>query len=94
MIADLFIWLLGTVVQLVAWLIDLIPLPDPDPILSGISGGIGSVFAAAGALSFWVPFGAAGAAVLLVAAVAGVSFGVKVVRIVASFLTLGGGSAA
>lgn len=94
MIIDFFIWLLGTVVQLVAWLIDLIPLPDPDPILSGVSGGIGSVFAAAGALSYWVPFGQAGMAVLVVAAVAAAAFGIKVVRIIASFLTLGGGSAA
>lgn len=94
MITDFFIWLLSSVVELVASLIDLIPVPNPDSVQNGVSSGVGVVFDAAGSLSFWVPFGATGAALLVVAGVAGAAFGIKVVRIIASFLTLGGGSAA
>jgi hypothetical protein len=93
-IVDFLIWMMSTVVELVAALIGLIPVPDPAPVISAVNGSVGVVFDAAGALAFWVPFGATGAALLVVAGCAGVAFGIKVVRIVASFLTLGGGSAA
>lgn len=92
MITAAIMWLLGGFVTLVFSLFP--PLPDPGPILANVQGGIGSVFSSAASLSFWVPFGATGAALALVAAVAVVAFGIKLVRIVASFLTLGGGSAA
>jgi anti-sigma-K factor RskA len=59
-----------------------------------VNGSVGQVFAAVGSLAFWVPFGAAAAAVAVVALVAAVTFGINLARIVLSFLTLGGGSAA
>ena len=92
MITAFFIWLLGTVVVLVFGLFP--DLPSPEPLLGGTESGIGYVVSSAGALSFWVPFGAAGSALVVVAGVAVIAFGIKLARIVASFLTLGGGSAA
>lgn len=92
MITAALMWLLGGFVTVVFSLFP--PLPDPAPILGNVTSGIGQVFASAASLAFWVPFGATGAAIALVAAVAAVAFGIKLVRIVASFLTLGGGSAA
>lgn len=94
MIVEFFIWLLGSVVHLVADLIGLIPVPDPDPILDGINDSVATVFTSAGELAFWVPFSATGSALMVVAAVAAAAGAIKLIRIVASFLTLGGGSAA
>ena len=92
MITEFLIWVLGQFVYMVFWLLP--DLPSPAPLLGGVGSGVGQVFAAVGSLAFWVPFPAAGAALLVVATVAGVVFGIKLVRIVASFLTGGGGSAA
>ena len=92
MITEVFIWVLGGAVLLMAFLMP--SLPSPDVVLDGVGDGISSVFAAAGALSFWVPFSAAGAALALVALVAVAACVIKLVPIVLSFLTLRGGSAA
>lgn len=92
MITEFLIWVVSEFVRLIFWLLP--DLPEPAPLLGGVQSGIGQVVAAAGALSFWVPFGATAAALGVVAVVAGVVFGIKLVRIVASFLTGGGGSAA
>lgn len=91
MITTLLIMLVSGFVSVVFGLFP--ELPDPDAILDGTSG-IGSVFSSVGSLAFWVPFPAAAAALAVVAAVAVAAFGIKLVRIVASFLTAGGGSAA
>lgn len=92
MITEAMLVLLGLFVRTVFGLFP--PLPDPAPILGNVTGGVGQVFAQAAALAYWVPFPATGAALAVVAAVAAVAFAIKLVRIVASFLTLGGGSAA
>lgn len=92
MITEFLIWVVGAFVELVFWALP--DLPDPAPLLGGVNSGIGQVIGAAGALSFWVPFSATAGALALVAVVAAVVFGIKLVRIVASFLTGGGGSAA
>lgn len=94
MITAFFIWLLGSVVKLVASLVALVPVPDPQPVVNSVGSGVASVFASAGALAYWVPFASAGAATLVVGAMALAAGSIKLVRIVASFLTLGGGSAA
>lgn len=92
MITEFFLWLLGSIAKLV---LTLFPAgPDPAPALGGATSGIGQIFGWAAGLGNWVPWSAIGPAlgvVVLVLAAAGV---VKLVRIVASFLTLGGGSAA
>jgi hypothetical protein len=91
-ITEFLIWVLAEFVRLV---FSVLPsLPSPAPLLGGVNSGIGQVVSAAGALSFWVPFGQVSAAVAVVLAVVLVVFGIKLVRIVASFLTGGGGSAA
>ena len=94
MITEFFIWVLGGVVRLVASLVGLVPLPNAAAVLQPVQANVASVFSSVGALAFWVPFSATGAALLVVAAVAAAAGAIKVVRIVASFLTLGGGSAA
>lgn len=70
------------------------PLPDPGPILGGVNGAVGTVFSYAAGFGAWVPWGAVAAALGVVVAMLAASAVIKLVRIVASFLTLGGGSAA
>lgn len=69
-------------------------LPDPPAWLTQGTGFIQTVVSYAGLFDSWVPMSIAGPVVIFVplALVAGLV--IKVARIVASFLTLGGGSAA
>jgi hypothetical protein len=75
-------------------LLGVLPVIAVPSWLSSSSGAVSQVFAAAGSMSVWFP------AALVMTILAGVSalwlaaFGVKAARIVASFLTGGGGSAA
>lgn len=92
MIAEFFIWVLAGVVKLVLW---LFPTgPDPAPVLGGVNSAIGRVYAGAAGLGAWIPWSSVAAALAVVSAVLLTAGAVKLVRIVASYLTLGGGSAA
>lgn len=58
------------------------------------SGPIGTVFTYAGLMGAWFPTSLATTVLLALLGAWGVGFGVKTVRILASFFTAGGGSAA
>lgn len=92
MITKFFIWLMGQTAQLV---LSLFPTgPDPSSSISSATSGIGQVFSWAAALGNWVPWSAVGPALVVVGGALVTAGVIKLVRIVASFLTLGGGSAA
>ncbi len=93
MITEFFLWLMASVWHLVTSL-----FPDPDPATStvadGVQQGIGTVLAYAGAFGHWIPWWVVVPVLALVMGALIAGGGIKLVRIVASFLTLGGGSAA
>lgn len=92
MIAQFWLWLLSTIAQAV---LDLFPEgPEPAPVLGGVSSAWGTVVSSAASMGAWIPWSVVGAALAVVAAVLVTAGVIKLVRIVASFVTLGGGSAA
>jgi hypothetical protein len=91
-IADFFITTMGYLASLVLSL-----FPDstgPGEAQGAIATGLGTVFGYAAGFGAWVPWSAIGPAVLVVTAVFLVAGVIRLVRIVASFLSFGGGSAA
>jgi hypothetical protein len=66
----------------------------PVPSWMTTSGPIGTVFADAGSMGAWFPLPLVITVALAISGTWAVSFGIKAFRIVLSFLTLGGGSAA
>lgn len=82
-LADFFVWVVQHMPQ--------IPFPTWLDTLAGFVTQSVSTFVQMGT---WLPVGQIATAVGLVLASIGVSLGVKVARIVLSFLTAGGGSAA
>jgi hypothetical protein len=68
--------------------------PGPAAVFGPITDGLSTVAGYVGSLSFWLPFGALGTGLVVLAGLGAVALTIKLVRIVASFLTLGGGSAA
>jgi hypothetical protein len=80
---------------LVGWIVGLFPSGASAAWLSNsVAGAVGTVSDAMAGFGAWVPFGAAGNALQFIVVCLGISFAIKLVRIVASFLTAGGGSAA
>lgn len=86
--------LLGVLFLFLRGVIALFPDGDPPAWVDDGAGMLGQLVGYASGLGAWIPFQLAGTvlAAVLVCMVAG--FGIKLVRIVASFLTAGGGSAA
>jgi hypothetical protein len=79
---------------LVGFATGLLPTVAPPAWIADGSGYLRTIFEAGHGLGAWVPWSVVTAVVAVVLACLAVSFGIKVVRIVASFLTAGGGSAA
>ena len=72
----------------------LAPLPTITlPSWLGDTGPIATVFGYAGSLGSWIPLGLTVTVLGVLLSVWAVSFVVKIIRIVASFATVGGGSA-
>jgi hypothetical protein len=86
-------WFLGLLVSLLESLLAAIPTFDPPSWFTSSTSGFASVFAVSQSMGVWLPvnLGFTVAVALLTCIVIG--FGIKLVRIVASFLTAGGGSA-
>ena len=91
MITELF---LSAIFAAVEFMGGLLPSIETPTWIADISDGVATVTGAMAPLGVWLPFGAAGNALVLVIAAVVVAVVVKLVRIVASFLTAGGGSAA
>lgn len=87
-------WVLGVGGWLLHALLSALPTVTVPSWLSGSDSAFASVFQAAGSMGVWFP------STLVIAVLGGVlalwvvGFGIKIVRIVASFFTAGGGSAA
>lgn len=91
--------LIDFVTTFVSWLLDTLPTVDLPGILTGtgpgtVGGFLASLGPTASSFSVWLPLPALIGALALVLTAVGVSVAIKVTRIVASFLTAGGGSAA
>lgn len=91
MITDALIQLLGTVVH---GLLSVLPHVSAPGWLSASDGAVSTVFQYADSMGVWFPTGLAVTVLGALLATWGVGFAIKGVRIVLSFLTLGGGSAA
>jgi hypothetical protein len=68
-------------------------LPGPPDWLTSHTGAIAHVFGSAQHLGAWFPVGIVTTIVLFLAVIWATAFGIKVVRMCASFFTGGGGSA-
>lgn len=79
---------------LVRTVMQLLPSFNPPEAFTNANGWIADIWAAGAGLGAWIPWSVVGIATGMVIAAIGIGFAIKLVRIVASFLTAGGGSAA
>jgi hypothetical protein len=89
-ITDLIFAFFADVVGIV---LGLLPVISP-PSWLGADGAIATVLTYAGSMGAWFPAALTLSVISGVFVLWGIGFTIKVVRIVASFLTMGGGSAA
>lgn len=87
-------WILGVLVGFWEWLIGNIPWPEPPEWFGTLSSGVDALNSHITGLGAWLPFPILRTVLGAILALLLVSLGLKVVRIVASFFTAGGGSAA
>jgi hypothetical protein len=85
---------LGWVASFVGWIGGLIQLPDPPNWIAGAPAAASAVAGYVADTGSWIPWTLMQAVILTWVTVLAAGLAIKVVRIVASFLTLGGGSAA
>jgi hypothetical protein len=91
-ISEFFIWVMASTARLVLGLFPVGPSADQAP--DAMASGLGTVLGYAGGFGNWIPWTQVGPALLVVLGLLLAAGGVKLVRIAASFLTFGGGSAA
>lgn len=87
-------WILEWIVERLeafgSWLASVVP---PVPAWVGdITAGLSEIAQTAALFGAWVPWGLVVIVLGLVVVVIGIAFAIRIARIVASFLTLGGGS--
>jgi len=87
-------WFLELIVGILNFFLGLIPKFTLPSWMGDVAGFVGTVFAFAGSMGAWFPGALVLTVLSAVLSVWAVSFGIKVARIVASFFTAGGGSAA
>lgn len=90
------IWepLLALAFAILRGIVGLLPTDDPPEWLDDGAGYVSTVLAKGAGLGAWIPFQLAGTVLAAVLACVAIGFTIKLVRIVASFFTAGGGSAA
>ncbi len=91
MITALLIWLVGTIVILVG---TMFPESEPGAVADQAADGVGYVMGLASGFGVWLPFGTVATCAAALLGVYLVGFGIRLIRVVASFVTGGGGSAA
>lgn len=92
MIAETFINVLAGVAS---FILDLFPdAPDGEQAVGAFSSGIATIFGFAFGFGHWIPWSMVAPVLLLLTGALVAAAGIKAVRIIASFVTLGGGSAA
>jgi len=77
----------------VNFFIDLLPTTDAPSWLTSASSYLTVVWSYGAGLGAWIPWPIVGTVVASVLVCVGIGFAIKVARIVASFMTLGGGGA-
>ena len=87
-------WFLELIVGLINWLLSLLPVFTVPPWMGDVAGVVGTVFGFADSMSAWFPAALVFTVAGTVLTVWAVSLAIKIARIVASFFTAGGGSAA
>jgi hypothetical protein len=90
-ITAFFFWLLGGLFIAVGM---AFPHSDPSSTVDAATSGVGTVMGFASGFGIWLPFGAMGACAAVLVGVMLVGFAIRLIRIIASFLSGGGGSAA
>lgn len=78
----------------IGWLGSLLSLPTPPAFLGDLAGYVATAAGYVASTSVWMPWSVMVAVLAAWAVCLAAGFAVKLVRIVASFLTAGGGSAA
>lgn len=87
-------WILDVVTDFIAWVLGLFPSVDvPVWMTTTVPDALATLNGYLVAIDAWLPFAHAATALLLVLAALTAAVALKGVRIVASFLTAGGGSA-
>lgn len=81
-------------VGFINFFLGLLPTADPPSFVLGMTGWLDTVWDYASGLGAWIPYTVLGDVVVAVLASVGIGFAIKIARIVASFFTAGGGSAA
>lgn len=87
------VWLLTAISTVGQGVINALPSLDPPAWLTDVSGPLQGILDAASGMGVWVPMQLAITVAGAVLACLVVGFGIKITRIVLSFITLGGGSA-
>lgn len=90
MIVEWFLGVIASVVHAVVGWIPVVPVPG---WFTSATDGLSTVFAFASSMGAWFPLTIGTTVLSAVFASVVIGFGVKVVRIVLSFFTAGGGSA-
>lgn len=86
-------WFLDVLVTIVEASFGLLPAFDPPTWFTDSGSGISAVFDNAAHMSVWLPVGLGFTVAVALLTCIVIGFGIKMTRIVASFLTAGGGSA-
>jgi hypothetical protein len=86
--------ILSALLDVAAWVVGLFPSVDAPGWLSGLSGPLADVTDHMSGFAVWVPFTAAGNVLVFVMAMVGVALIVKLIRLIVSLFTGGGGGAA
>jgi hypothetical protein len=86
-------WILEIGGNFFHWLLGLLPTITAPSWLTDNNGAMTTVFTDAGLMGVWFPSTLLISALLGLLVILATGFGIKVVRVVASFFTAGGGSA-
>lgn len=87
-------FLINTLAGLVQWVIGLFPTFSTPGFFSQAASAISSIGTQVSSVGAWLPIGLIGAVVTAWAVTFAAGVAIKVIRIIASYFTLGGGSAA
>lgn len=79
--------------EFLGWMVSLLPSYDVPAWLSSSSSYMSNLWTYGYGLGAWIPWPLVGTVLASVLACVLIGFGIKVARIVASFMTLGGGGA-
>lgn len=91
MITALLLFIVGGLISAIGL---LFPTSSPSAATGAAIDGVGTVMGYASGFSIWLPFGIMGTCAAVVVGIFVIGLTIRLVRIVASFLTGGGGSAA